>query len=87
MLFGSGGGIGNEEERENSDSSISCVDYSTTDSYNQKTSGSVVIDIGLALEDVRGYYAALPGSKQVNLLPVTVVEPLFEALDLLGSAG
>jgi hypothetical protein len=59
------------------------VDYTKTTGtgFNAKfESGTVVIEIGRALDDGTGYYARLPGSQQVNVLPTATVEPLLEAI-------
>ena len=65
------------------------VDY--TDITNQgtldqkSTSGSVSLEIGAQLPDGSGYYARLPGSQQVNVLPAGDVTPLLDALTVLGA--
>lgn len=66
------------------------VDYTTTTgagTLDQKsTSGTVIFEIGGALSDGTGYYARLPGSPQLNVLPNEAVEPLNEAFAVLGTA-
>ncbi len=61
------------------------VDTVSTDSYNQKTYDTVALEIGAALADDGGYYARLPGSKQIDVLSSAKVTPLLEALDKIGS--
>jgi hypothetical protein len=65
------------------------VDYTkTTGTGLDKTteSGTVTLEIGGALEDGTGYYARLPGSEKINVLPGDAVTPLIEALGMMGSA-
>jgi hypothetical protein len=66
------------------------VDYTTTagtDTPDQEsTPGTVVFEIGGALDDGTGYYARISGSQQINVLSNTAAEPLIEALSVLGTA-
>ncbi|SHH77195.1 protein of unknown function [Sporobacter termitidis DSM 10068] len=65
------------------------VDYADTTGTGTldqaTTTGTVSLLIGAALDDGSGYYAMLPGSSQVNVLPATAVTPLTDALAALGS--
>lgn len=59
------------------------ADYTKTSGTGlDKTSesGTAVFEIGRALDDGTGYYARLPGSLQINVLPLAAVEPLLEAI-------
>ncbi len=69
---------------------IITVDYTTaTGSGLDKTSesGTVSLEIGVALEDGTGYYARFPRSEKINVLPAEAIAPLNEALSLLGTAN
>lgn len=67
------------------------VDYTTTTGAGTleqaSTKGTVNLIIGAALADGSGYYARIPGSLQINVLPYDAVTPLIEALGALGAAG
>ena len=61
------------------------ADYTTTDSNQKETSGSVTLEIGRSLDDGSGYYARLAGSDQVNVLPGDNITPLLDALAAIGT--
>jgi uncharacterized protein YpmB len=65
------------------------VDYSNTTgagTLEQKVEkGTASLEIGAQLADGTDYYARIPGSDQVNVLPASAVEPLGEALTAMGA--
>jgi hypothetical protein len=66
------------------------VEYTTTSGTGLEStsgSGTAVISIGRALDDGTGYYASLPGSQQINVLPAAAVDPLIEALGAMGTGA
>jgi hypothetical protein len=64
---------------------IDYTDVTGQGTLEQKsTKGSVSLELGVQLADGSGYYARLPGSNQVNVLPLGAVTPLLDALAALG---
>lgn len=67
------------------------VDYTTTTgagTLDQKTTkGTASLEIGGALDDGSGFYARVPGSQEVNVLPNDAVAPLLDALTAMGFSG